>query len=69
MKHTILGAGGAIGNALTDELLKTNDEIRLVSRSGYSISGTESFKADLTSYQDTLAAIKNSEIVLFDCRT
>jgi len=55
MNHTILGAGGSIGNALTSELLKTNDKIRLVSRSNYSIKGTESYKADLTSYEETVA--------------
>jgi ketopantoate reductase len=37
MKHTILGAGGSIGNALTYELLKTKEQVRLVSRSSYSI--------------------------------
>jgi nucleoside-diphosphate-sugar epimerase len=63
MRHTILGAGGSIGNALTYELLKSNENIRLVSRSKYSIEGTESFKADLTSYQDTLKAVLNSDIV------
>ena len=34
MLHTILGAGGTIGNALTYELLKDNSKVRLVSRSG-----------------------------------
>lgn len=63
MKHTILGAGGSIGNALTYELLKINENIRLVSRSGYSIPGTESFKADITSYEETLNSVKDSEIV------
>jgi len=63
MKHTILGAGGSIGNALTYELLKSKEDIRLVSRSNYSIPGTESYKADLTSYEETLASIKGSDIV------
>lgn len=63
MKHTILGAGGSIGNALTYELLKSKEDIRLVSRSNYSISGTESFKADLISYDDTLKSVQNSDIV------
>jgi nucleoside-diphosphate-sugar epimerase len=63
MKHTILGAGGSIGNALAYELLKTNDAIRLVSRSNYSIKGTESYKADIISYEETLASIKGSDIV------
>ena len=63
MRHTILGAGGSIGNALTYELLKKNEDIRLVSRSNYSIPGTESFKADITSYEETLKSIGNSDIV------
>lgn len=63
MKHTILGAGGSIGNALTYELLKHNEDVRLVSRSSYSIPGTESFKADLTSYDETLKSIQNSDLV------
>ncbi|MDP4237896.1 MAG: NAD-dependent epimerase/dehydratase family protein [Bacteroidota bacterium] len=63
MKHTILGAGGSIGNALTNELLKTNESIRLVSRSNYSVTGTESFRADITSYEETLNSIKGSDIV------
>jgi len=63
MKYTILGAGGSIGNALTYELLKTKEDVRLVSRSNYSIPGTESFIADLTSYDETLKSVQNSEIV------
>jgi len=63
MKHTILGAGGSIGNALTYELLKANENVRLVSRSNYSISGTESFKADISSYEETLNSIQNSDVV------
>jgi nucleoside-diphosphate-sugar epimerase len=63
MKHTILGAGGSIGNALTFELLKAGEDVRLVSRSNYSRQGAESFKADITSYEETLNSIKNSDIV------
>jgi nucleoside-diphosphate-sugar epimerase len=63
MKRTILGAGGSIGNALTYELLKSHEDIRLVSRINYSIPGTEGFKADTTSYDETLKSVKNSDIV------
>ena len=63
MKHTILGAGGSIGNALTYELLKAKESVRLVSRSGYSIPGTESFKADISSYKDILESVKGSDVV------
>jgi nucleoside-diphosphate-sugar epimerase len=63
MRHTILGAGGSVGNALTYQLLKTNEDIRLVSRSGFVIPGTKSFKANLLSYSETLAAVRDSDIV------
>jgi len=63
MQHTILGAGGSIGNALTYELLQTNEDIRLVSRSGFSIKGTNSVKADLISYEQTLESVEGSDIV------
>ena len=63
MKHTILGAGGTIGNALTSELLKTKESVRLVSRNNHSITGTESFKADISSYEETLNSVKGSDIV------
>lgn len=63
MKYTILGAGGSIGNALAYELLRSNENIRLVSRSNYSIPGAESFKADISSYDETLAGIKDTDVV------
>jgi nucleoside-diphosphate-sugar epimerase len=63
MKHTILGAGGSVANALTYELLKSKEEVRLVSRSNFSIQGTESYKADVSSYQETLNSINNSHVV------
>jgi nucleoside-diphosphate-sugar epimerase len=63
MKNTILGAGGSIGNPLAYELLKNKQEVRLVSRSGFSIEGAESFKADIISYQETLASVKGSDVV------
>jgi len=63
MIHTILGAGGSVGNALTDELLKNGQNIRIVSRSGYSVKGAETVKGDVTSYKDTLESIKGSDVV------
>lgn len=63
MKHTILGAGGSVGNALAYELLNKNEKVKLVSRSGFSIPKTEIFKADLNSYNETLKSVKNSDIV------
>jgi nucleoside-diphosphate-sugar epimerase len=63
MKHTILGAGGSIGNALTYKLLENGQDVRLVSRSNYHINGTESVRADLTSYSDTLKSVTQSDMV------
>jgi nucleoside-diphosphate-sugar epimerase len=63
MKHTILGAGGSIGNSLTVELLKSGQDVRLVSRKGNSVTGTESFKADITSYSETVDSVRGSDIV------
>lgn len=63
MKHVILGAGGSIGNALTYELLKNNEKVRLVSRSNFSIKGTEAFKADVLSYNQTVDCVKDAGIV------
>jgi nucleoside-diphosphate-sugar epimerase len=63
MKHTILGAGGAIGNALAFELLQNNVDVRLVSRSKFHIYGTESVRADICSYKETLNSVKGSDIV------
>lgn len=61
--HTILGAGGAIGNSLMAELLKDNQKVRLVSRSGYAAEGVESVKGDFTIYADTLNAVQGSDVV------
>ncbi len=62
-KHIILGAGGAIGNILTKELLSNNESVKLVSRSGHSIQRAESSKADLTNFQETNHALEESSVV------
>lgn len=62
MKHTILGAGGSVGNALTYELLKAGEEVRLVSRSGFSIPGAISIRGDAASYEETVNNIKDSDV-------
>lgn len=63
MKHTILGAGGSIGNALTHKLLEQGEQVRLLSRSKYLVDGAESVRGDLTSYADTLQGVKQSDVV------
>ncbi|MBD3233297.1 MAG: NAD-dependent epimerase/dehydratase family protein [candidate division Zixibacteria bacterium] len=62
-KHIILGAGGAIGNALTAELLSNDENVRLVSRTGHDIEGAESLSADLTDADATNKVIDESSIV------
>jgi nucleoside-diphosphate-sugar epimerase len=62
-KHIILGASGAIGNVLTEELLSKNETVKLVSRAGYTMPGAESAKADLTNSEETSRVIEESSIV------
>ena len=61
--YTILGAGGSIGNALVKELTEQGKQVRLVSRSGYSLPGTRSVCADLSDLSDTIDAVKGSSVV------
>ena len=62
--QTILGAGGAIGNALARELKKYTDDIRLVGRNPKKINDTdETFIADLTKPAEVFKAVEGSEIV------
>ncbi|WP_372774457.1 NAD-dependent epimerase/dehydratase family protein [Mangrovibacterium sp.] len=62
-RHTILGAGGAIGVSLANELLAHNQKVKLMSRSGFSMPGATSVKGDLTSLGDTLRAVEGSDVV------
>lgn len=62
MKHTILGAGGAISKALAHELLHHQENVRLVSRTGFSIQGAETFKADLCSLNETIKSIEGNDV-------
>jgi nucleoside-diphosphate-sugar epimerase len=63
--HTILGAGGAVANALTRELTSQNETIRLVSRKPIQSSGKNISwqKADLLNYAELLAAAKGSTVI------
>ena len=63
MEHTTLGAGGSIGNALADHLLEKGEAVKLVSRRKHAIDGAQSVRGDLTSYSDTLEAVKGSDVV------
>ena len=60
---TILGAGGAIGNELTKELLARQERIRLVSRHPKASSGAvETLAADLSQLDDTVKAVSGAEV-------
>jgi nucleoside-diphosphate-sugar epimerase len=62
-KHIILGAGGAIGNILAEELLARNEDVRLVGRSSHSRQGAESQQADLSKLGDVTRVVEESSIV------
>jgi nucleoside-diphosphate-sugar epimerase len=62
--HTILGAGGAIGNELVKELATRRLPIRLVGRDPKLIEGAaEAVAADLSNLQQTFDAVSGSSVV------
>lgn len=63
--HTILGAGGSVANALTRELLNSNQTIRLVSRKQPAQTGKNLSwkKADLLNYAELFEAVKGSTVI------
>ncbi|MEO6980178.1 MAG: NAD-dependent epimerase/dehydratase family protein [Mucilaginibacter sp.] len=63
--HTILGAGGAVANALTRELENINETIRLVSRKPIENNNKNVSwkKADLLNYDELIAASKGSTVI------
>jgi nucleoside-diphosphate-sugar epimerase len=61
--HTILGAGGAVGNQLIPVLQRNKEKIKLASRKPNPLSNIESVAADVTNYEQTLNAVKGSDIV------
>lgn len=62
-KHIILGAGGAIGTVLARELLVNNESVKLVSRSGTTMQGTEAVKADLLKADEVMNAVEQDAVV------
>ena len=62
--YTILGAGGAIADSLSQELSKNNIPYKLVSRSAKAINGVQSISADLTKAAQILEAVKGSSVVV-----
>lgn len=62
--QTILGAGGAIATEIAKALTQYTDEIRLVSRNPVKVNPSDSLvSADLTNYEQTLIAAKDSKVV------
>jgi nucleoside-diphosphate-sugar epimerase len=61
---TILGAGGAIGNELAKELVKTKERFRLVGRNPKPTDGAaQTISADLSDLNQTITAVAGSTIV------
>lgn len=61
--QTILGAGGAIGYRLAQELPKYTDQVRLVSRNPQKVNpGDHLFSADLTDPGQTMEAVAGSDV-------
>jgi nucleoside-diphosphate-sugar epimerase len=61
--HTILGAGGAVGNQLLAVLQQNNQRVRLISRSAQPSINAEIIAADVTNYEQTMNAVKGSDVV------
>jgi nucleoside-diphosphate-sugar epimerase len=62
-KHILLGAGGALTYPLVRELLSQGKSVKLVSRSGHPVAGTESVRADLRIEDDVLEAVDSESVV------
>ena len=62
-KHIILGAGGAIGQPLAEQLIANGESVKLVSRNARAVEGADVFKADLTDLNQVNNAIEESSIV------
>ena len=61
---TILGAGGAIGKELVQQLALKNASVRLVGRHPEPAAGSaETVTADLTDLEQTIRAVSGSEVV------
>lgn len=62
--HTILGAGGPVGNSLTKELVKAGEIVRLVSRRQIPTAGTTTWVgADLKNFEQVKKAVEGSAVI------
>jgi nucleoside-diphosphate-sugar epimerase len=62
-RHVILGAGGAVGTPLANQLQTQKRRVRLVSRRGVAADGAESVRADLTDAAAVLGAVDEGAVV------
>src|SRR5690242_19309774 len=63
--QTILGAGGAIGNEVANELLRARRPVRLVARNPKPMAGAETVSADIANLDQTVKAVAGSTVVHF----
>ena len=61
--HVVVGAGGAIANALVPELLSRNERVVLVSRHGTKVPGTSAAVADVLDPRALEQAIPEGSVV------
>jgi len=61
--QTILGAGGAIGTELLNELLRARRPVRLVARNPKPVAGAQTLSADLSSLDQAVRAVAGSSVV------
>ena len=62
--HTILGAGGPVGNSLTKELVNAGETVRLVSRKQIRRTGTATWiGADLKDFEQVKKAVQGSTVI------
>lgn len=60
--YTIIGAGGAIGTPLAEELIKNGHPVRLLSRSGKTMVGAESRSVDVFNQAALTDAVRGSKV-------
>jgi nucleoside-diphosphate-sugar epimerase len=63
MVHTILGAGGAVGKNLCEQLLKQQKQVRLVGRKTEALPGAEVRHADVLQRDSLRKALEGSGVV------
>ncbi len=61
--NTILGAGGVVANELAKILIDEKQEVRLASRTGRTMQGAVSMKADVAMLDQAVEAVKGSSTV------